>query len=580
MTIRQQPLTAMTLFFMTLFPAVFSLEDESVKAINAHIRIRDYNSAISEAVDALHQYPHSKPLWQTYIKALGKAGNEREMLSTWKGYTDVFPEEKENREITETLSWAVINNASNSSSPIVRLMALLSGYFSQDSRGVEILLKSLQDKNSGVRGLAVKLSADLRDDAIKDAVYKMFKQETVWKVRLGAIQALGHMKMRSVQPELMELLQNSKISAEETVAIVQALVHLMDSAARSDIIKLANSSRAGLRLLACQVIAHFDMKNEVDLIAHLCDDHNALVRKEALWLIGYLRIDELKGKRVADIAAEKINDLDADVGLKAAWLMTLHDQQRGQKAFERWLNHPTRDVQIAAAAHLSACGKYGMPLAINHFNKSTDPIVRMNLALGMIGQRMQTENACRSLYDGINRTSERLAFDEDNHVRSLVPSKVRYSDDLDKSPEAVDQVTRLEILNILAMMKFPHAQKAIKQFLKEKNWGITTIAAATLLTEGEEEAIAIVEKLLEDADMQVRVQAALILALWGGGDRALETLSKAYGEVDREMKEHILEGIVRIASPKSIPFLLERLQEQNQSMRVIAAAGLILCLYH
>ena len=66
----------------------------------------------------------------------------------------------------------------------------------------------------------------------------------------------------------------------------------------------------------------------------------------------------------------------------------------------------------------------------------------------------------------------------------------------------------------------------------------------------------------------------------GGGDTALDTLTIAYSQVDREMKERILEGIVKISSPKSIPFLLDRLQEPNQSLRVMAAAGLVLCLYN
>ena len=96
----------------------------------------------------------------------------------------------------------------------------------------------------------------------------------------------------------------------------------------------------------------------------------------------------------------------------------------------------------------------------------------------------------------------------------LFSSKLRYFDDLNNSPETVDQMTRLDILNILAVMKFARAQQAIKSFLQQKNWGITAMASATLLTEGDEAALELVQKLMTDPEMHVRIQSALILSLW------------------------------------------------------------------
>ncbi len=576
------PLPFLVLPF-TLHPSPFVLpvnEVEYTKALHAQVRIKDFSSAENEAIEALHLYPHSKALWEIYIKVLAKQGHEKQMISTWKSYVDVFPEEREKRDLIEILAWGVIDNASHSSSPVIRVMALLSAFLSQDAKGIEILQRHLKDQSSAVRGIAVELSANLHDEDIKDEIYRLFQNETVWNVRLEAIRSLGGMKMKKTQNELLMLLQNSKTTAEERAVIIEALVNMWDMATYQEVARLAQSDRAGLRLLACQVIAHFQMKDAMDLMAPLIDDHNSEVRQAALWVLGYLRIQQLNGMDVVSLVEKKLKDMDPLVAIKAAWVMALNDPIKGQEAFKPWFRHADREVRVLAAAHLSACGKYAFPLIIELFSQASEPYVRMNLALGLIGQRHDVQSSCQALYEGLMNVKERWAWDEKNYVRVLVPSKLKHTDDLTHTPETVNQTTRLEILNILAVMKFSKAQQAIKAFLQEKTWGITAMAAATLLTEGDEAALELVKELMSDSDMQVKVQAALILALWGGGDVALDTLSKAYLQADRDMKEHILEGIVKISSPKSIPFLLDCLQEPNQSLRIMAAAGLVLCLYH
>jgi hypothetical protein len=100
-------------------------------------------------------------------------------------------------------------------------------------------------------------------------------------------------------------------------------------------------------------------------------------------------------------------------------------------------------------------------------------------------------------------------------------------------------------------------------------------ASTLLLTEGDDTAAALVETLLQQEDPKVRIQAALVLALWGHGENAIQTLQDAYEKAPRDLKERILEGLGRIGAKKSIPFLIERLHEQSPSLRIIAAAALL-----
>jgi HEAT repeat protein len=171
-------------------------------------------------------------------------------------------------------------------------------------------------------------------------------------------------------------------------------------------------------------------------------------------------------------------------------------------------------------------------------------------------------------------------WDEEGLFKVLAPSTVKHDEIIPNYPESVNQLARLEILNVLAVMKYPHAQSAIRTFLKEKAWGITGMASVVLLTEGDEAAIELVRELLNDPDQKIRVQAALVLSLWGEGEEAISILKEAYPTADRDMKERILESFGRIGAKSSLPFLTEKLQEPYQSLRIIAAAALLQCLYH
>ncbi|WP_213156337.1 HEAT repeat domain-containing protein [Neochlamydia sp. AcF65] len=560
--------------------AGYGNEETYVQAAHAHLRIQDFGSASQEAKEGLYLFPHSKTLWAVYIKALAKQGDEKEMLATWKNYIEIFPEEKDNRALIETLAWGVIEHATFSSLPTIRFMAILSAFFSQDAKGIKILLKGLKDKNSALRSASAQMSAHYRDQEIKEEMLRLFHEETVWNVRLQVIRSLGLMKVKEAKQELLDLLQKTTTTAEETRVVIESLVNLWGVATREDVSRLAKDKRAALRLLACEVIAHGDMKDAIDLIIPLIHDSHAEVRQAALWVIGYLRIQEVKGESLWLLVEKKLEDIDPLVSIKAAWLLTLNGSLKGPEAFIKWLESPKRDVRIIAAANLAACGKYAFPLIEEQFNKSADPYVSINLALGLISQRVEIRKACQVLCQGLTHLKEKWSWDEKNHVRALVPNRLRHFDDPDVSPAIIDQMTRLEILNVLAIMRDSQAQQAIKSFLKEKTWGITALASVTLLSEGDQTAIDLVQELLNDEEVQVRVQAALIMARWGRSEKALETLLQAFPEADREMKERILEGMMHISSSQSIPFLLHCLQDSYPSLRVIAAAGLIMCLYH
>jgi len=561
--------------FLAVVPA-FSTEI-STRDIYSHLLIKDYPSACDKGRIGLQQYPQHKALWEAYIKALAKAGEEQEMAQAWQRYIQLFPSQEQNRDLLEAMAWGVIEKGDRSASPLIRAVALIASFLAQDAKGVNIIHRNLSGSNSVLRGIAIELASNMRDAKLTDEVFRLFREEKVWAVRVEAIQAVGKMKIEAAKPYLEAIIADEKALAEEKASAMQSLVNLLEKADREEMSKLAKSDRAGLRLIACKAAAFLNLTEQADILIPLIDDHHSEVRVAALNALGIMRV---KDPDILAVAEKHLNDPDTTAAITAAWYVTLQNPELGQKAFKRWLNHESRDVRITAAAALSSTGKYGLPLTLAAFQNTSDPYVRMNLAFGLIGQRLLTDEACSIFYLGLTQLGERWAMDDKSPFKSLIPSKLKQNELIPNYPEAVNQTTRLEILNILSIMKYPKAQEAIKSFLKEKTWGVSGMAAIMLLTEGDDTAVDLVKNLLNDSSSKVRIQAALILALWGSGEDAINVLQDSYAKADRDLKEKILEGIGRVGSPTSIPFLTDKLNDSHQTLRMIAACALLQCLYH
>jgi HEAT repeat protein len=555
-------------------------EERLVRRIQAHLTVNDYSSAVKEAQQAIELDSNSLPLYEGYIRSLAKMGDERKMVQTWEVYTQRFPDQALNRELIEDIAWGVLEKAFRSSSIIMREMALLAAFFSQDAKGVAILYQGMQDTNYAVRSLAVKLASQFRDYPLIEEIKRLFKQEKIWSVRQQVLEAIGKMKITSLREDLEALIGSNESLATEKALAITALLELLDSINRTEIERLSSSHRAGLRQLACQAIAYFQSQRDIDQLLRLAQDIHPDVRIEAFQALGQLRPKGQETKVIA-LARQSVQDNNYQVALSAAWILTLYAPEEGQKAFERFLRDKRREVRILASAALGATGRYGMTLTLDQFRSHSDSFVRLNLALALVGQRQATQEAANDLRQMLITEKGNWSHLELGIFHAISPQPKKKSDDSLFTPEIDNQLLRLELLNLLAILKTPNTQQAIRQYLSERAWQISATAAILLLTEGDESAIEMVQHLLKDHQPRVRLQAALILSLWSREESAIQTLEEGYPKSsDWEMKARILEGIGRIGSIRSIPFLIQVLKEPSQTLRLIAAMALIQCLNH
>ena len=558
-------------------------EQVAVKRVYDHLLIRDKISAVLEAKQALELFPESKSLQASYIRALCESGNEIEAWEQWERKAKILQGPQPDRQMLEMLAWGVLNKADGSNQLSIRLTALLGAAFTHDAKAVPLLCAHLRSSNAMLRSIAVKLAASYGDALLRDEISRLLKEEKVWYVRLNVIQAIGHLRIEELRPHLKEIVGNPKTLAEEKAAAIVSLVSMYDAIDREEIVRLARSDRAGLRQLACEVVCHLNGHEHIALIAPLLQDASPDVRLSALNAFGLMRVTEVGGVPAIKLIAGNLNDSSPAVAITAAWCALLTDPAVGEKKLEEWLDHENADYVRQASAALSVSGTYGLKLSSKKIKTLKDPYAKVNLALGLIGQRTHVKQSCQILYDAFFEKNQVLWMWDSSFnplFRSLAPSRVSHIEQIPHYPMVVDQMTRLEILSVLSIVRFPKAQDAVKSFLQNQTWGVTGAAAATLLQEGDDDDLTAVRGLLNDADEKIRVQAALILAMVGGDPAAVKVLQEAYPHVDREMKVHILEALAHVGDAQSIPFLTEILKEPFQILRVVAASALIQCLYH
>lgn len=550
------------------------------RRIQDHLILHDYQSAKEEAQEAFKMYPDSPSTHENLIKTLALVGEEKEMMQAWTLYASAFPERTTNRDLIEEMCWGVLQKSFTSPYLPARLISLVAGFFSQDVRGIAILKKGMYDSNSVIRSTSVELAGHLRDDKLKEEIKRLFAAEQTWLVRQCVLKAIGTMKIKELKNQLTAVIESEKTSAEEKALAIGSLVVLLDEVGRDELLRLSESNRAGLRLLACQAIAHFQHIRDVDLLLKLAEDNHADVRLAAIQTIGLLRPSEGYRSKVLNVARTKIADRDVKVAISAAWLLTLYSPIEGQKALETQLMRDRKEERLLAAAALNSTGKYGVELAIQYYDRHPDPYVKINLALGLIGNRLNVNEAADVLAKGMRTERDKWAWLQEGVFQVLVPSQLKVEESPSMTPEVENQIVRLEILNTLAIVDPDKAMKSIRLFLQERHWGITGSASALLLLEGDDAAVEIVRNLLQDENQSVRVQAALMLSLWSREESAIQVLEQSYANADKEMKCKILEGIGRIGSMQSVPFLLKALREPSQYLRIIAATVLIQCLNH
>lgn len=555
---------------LTLLLALPNLEMQ--RKIDAALLIEDFPIAIETGKKALEEFPELPESYELLLKALSKAAKEEEMLGVWERFFQKFPKDAMKDKVLEELCWGTLRKGLQAEQLSTRLIALIGSAITQDIYAVNILKEHMHNPSAILRQVAIELGALYGDATLKEEIAKRFQEEKLWSVREEIYKAIGEMKIKSLLPELMQVVKGKKAGSFEKATALKAIAKVHEKPSHEELKMLIASPSSGYRILACKLMVDSFLQEEGELLEPLLKDSHREVRKEALQAFGKLRLK--MPSQIATLA----NSKDAAIGVIASWALLLSDPQKGEEAFSKWLFHEKEEVRIFAAGAIATSGLSGAKIAEMLLEQTEDPFVRANFAIAMLRQRLSTEKAADVLYTFLKEYKGKLMMSKER-FQVLQKSTMTHDPLIPNHPEVVNQVTRLELLNLLAIVEYPHAESAIREFLKESQWAVVGVAAEALLSEGDESAIALVQKLMEESDKTMRLEAALLLAVWGREKAALPYLMEAYPEASRELKVKILESIGRLGERETIPFLVQRLKDPSQLFRLVAASVLIQTLH-
>lgn len=563
------------LFLLAFVSSLTAGDVDWVKRMQSLRVLQDSVLSSQAADEALQSFPNNPLILEWAARLYADSGEEKKMFEILKRHHSLRSEW--DRDLLEDISWGVIQRGVKSQAPMTRIVALIAGAISNDARGVQLLVRGCQDSNRVVRLLSAEFAGYFRDAALQEAVMERIAVEKDFAVRMTLIKSCGRMGLTATEPFLLEVIGNERARAEERVSAISSLVCLKESVDQREIESFAKSPRAGLRALASELIRFNDRKEQSPLLLPLFKDRSVDVRMSAIETAGVLRMEGIP----ESLMDQLVHDPSPQVAMRAAWLCMLSNPEKGQKLLKPYLESMKSEERQFAAVMLKYAGKYGQPLTLQVFRKTNDPIVRLNLAEALIEQKLHSKEGAQALSRLLEMMTDRLAKKSSGIFEWIGI----YGGEQDEAAipnfrEASNQIIRLELINLVAMEGDPNALETVKSFLRERSWGVTGAAASLLLTEGEPETLEIIQKLLQDPSDKVRLQAALILGSWGGSEEAISTLEQLYFKAQREQKEQILEALGKIGSVKSLDFLVERLNEPQQVLRMIAAAAILQTLYH
>lgn len=547
------------LFLLSLTASLISEEDVARKVQNL-LLIGHYEEALTFAKSV----PSSQFVDELVIKALAACQKEYELIEAWVKYHEKY---HENDRLLEEVCWGILRKGSTSTQLPVKLISVLGAAICQDVYALDIIKEGLRSSNVAIRSIAVELASFYGDHSLKEEIKRLFFEEMVWEVREGVYAAIAKLQIEELLPALVKKVEHTKISSEEKRALVSTIASLKVKAEKKELEFLISSNRAEQMLLAAKLVLEAPKEDQKELLLKLLNSSNREVKRAALESYGQARLS------VTDEIRKISASNDYYLAIPASWVILLEEKE----SFDllKWLESENPKARELAIGAVMQAGSYGVPLAKKIIETSKDPYILANAAIALLQQRVEIEKACEILYTFLNEEKELLMWEEEKTFSCIQKSSLRHNPLIPNFPEAMNQTVRLEILNLLAIVEYPKAQESLRTFLKLKRCAIVGIAAEVLLGEGDETALSHVEELLKDGDKQIRLSAALLLAVWGHSQTAVPILLEAYPHVQREEKIKILEALMQIGDRSTIPFLLERLKEPSQTMRIVAAAVII-----
>ncbi len=560
----------------------FSEEKQFRDKISYNLLIRNDTEATKQAIQAVQNFPDSINIRRLYIESLSSIGSEKKLLRAWQSYSRDFPDQKYDDQVLELVAKGVLHNAELSEPYMSKYYRYAVADSFTDASSVEVLKEAFHDSNFAVREMALNAALSHGDNVLCDEIVELLKRERMPSVRCKALEVLIRIKGDDAKPLAESMLADPALSYLDRLSLILALLDGKRSMNREELEKLAKSSQAIERLIACYTFGYFGLKDNLDLLRDLVNDPIQDVRLQAITSLGHLRVDQIEGQSIYDLMQPIIEGKNSELSLLASWVCMLNNNSEQIHNFRDFFYHSNQKIRLQAASLVGYSLPNTLSLAEEFFQTHTDPYVRLNLSVLLITHRKRVQEA-------LNQVFEFLKTPENSQFKASMPYPmetiwpVNLVDSFERQVSGMPSINQSEVvqfclLNLLAIVEDPRANVAISNFLETHHSSAALASMPQFIRAGSAPLLELICSFFDHPDLTKRIQAAALVAMLKKEEKALQILYDAYPLVDRSLKEMIVSIIGQIGSKDSIPFLMDAIYEPSQSMRILASSSLMQCI--
>jgi hypothetical protein len=475
----------------------------------------------------------------------------------------------------EKIAWVVIKKGADSAHPRIRVEAALAAAGSQEAQGAHILNFLLTDPHQGVQSLAFQLAVSYKDACIQETAEALSKIALV-DVKLQAAKLLAEQKASCAKEVLVKLMEDETLSEANLFEVVQLLATL--KTANIEWVKQAVINPSSpIRALAAATLIQDPVKEGLLLIIPLLKDPCVKVRELAATCLGlYLGLIPDKEDILTQLTS-LLNDSSMSLQATAAWALLLSKSAPHQKQAQEWfkshLSSAAKEEANIITSRLIRTGKEGLSLAEELLPKISDLPIRLNLSAYLLLHKISSKEAIATVHAAI--ASQTLFGQQSFGFFSYIGQASSHNPLAPRLPEAEDLYFRLNLLALLHYSGEEITPKDMETILHERTVGLTA-ATASFLFQEMLPLDEVLHPLLSHEEEMVRVQAALLLAIFSRSKKAALTLQEEYKKASKAGKELLLLGFSLLPASKTRSLVFPLLFDQSQVLRT-RAAGVFLC---
>ena len=427
------------------------------------------------------------------------------------------------------------------------------------------LTEALHHPSANVRTVSVRSLRWLGEEKGLEEVVQLLSDKT-GKVQVEALESLKGATITSIIPRLFELLADCN---EEVSARSAEVLGFYPYAELQEFLKeMISSPDVARRRRAAALIGIMSQWVPPDVFGVLINDTDPLVRKEAIKGMGLH-----KYTKAFPSLLSALNDIDTRVKEEAVTAFAEFGNEAPLQAIVTLLGSAGESLDCAVIRALGRIGseEAGAVLVGHLQKKGISRCVEFALtdALGMIGYRPAVPIIINTYL---------------NHV---------------------DADIRRRAVQVLGEIADPDCQHAVEYVCNDPHWSVRIASLEALAKIGGKKSLPVLLEAIKDPDQMVRKNALLLLGDLGEfraissltvflidpemGKYAFESLLKfgrmalpwlhriMKGDYQLEVRERVIDLVGKIGDMKSVPTLMDILDDPHASIRLAAIDSLIFC---